>query len=274
MGLTYQAGLFGAARAQTVDLGGLLLSALDYAPGAWTPPHENEGTCLTVTLEGAWRIHHWPSRAHECSQGIVHVVPAGVQHHSRFEQGARMFALYIAEERCAELKTAEVGSQSVRHFRDTSLEHLARRALREIDAPDDLGELALEGLAMEILAQAARPHGNVPANRRRGWLSEVEERLRGEFRRPPSLRELARAADVHPVHLARSFRAATGMSVGTFVRKLRLDWAEEQLVRTDKPLAEISIEAGFADQSHFTRLLRARTGYTPARFRRCYFAGS
>ena len=90
---------------------------------------------------------------------------------------------------------------------------------------------------------------------------------------PPSLRELARAAGVHRVHLARSFRAATGLSVGAFVRKLRLDWAEEQLVRTSKPLVELSAEAGFADQSHFTRLFRTRTGLTPALYRQSY-AGS
>lgn len=55
----------------------------------------------------------------------------------------------------------------------------------------------------------------------------------------------------------------------TFRRKLRLDWAEEQLGRTDKPLADLSLEAGFADQSHFTRQFRARTGFTPGSYRRC-----
>jgi AraC family transcriptional regulator len=184
-----------------------------------------------------------------------------------------MIALYISEERRAELKAAEAGLHSVRHFRDGRIEELARRALREIAAPDDLRELALEGLALEMIAQAARPHGNVPAERRSRWLAAVEERLRAEFQTPPSLRELARAAGVHRVHLARSFRAATGLSVGAFVRKLRLDWAEEQLVRSSKPLVELSAEAGFADQSHFTRLFRARTGLTPALYRQSY-AGS
>jgi AraC family transcriptional regulator len=102
-------------------------------------------------------------------------------------------------------------------------------------------------------------------------LNDVEQRLRDQFReKAPSLEELARAAGVHPVHLARSFRRATGSTVGAFVRQLRVDWAVRQLVSTDMPLAELSVEAGFSDQSHFTRLFRATLGETPARYRRLH----
>jgi AraC family transcriptional regulator len=259
--------LFGDPVAHHVRLPGLVVSALDYAPWTRTPPHENEVSCLTVTLRGDWRIHN--PQAQDCSEGAVHLVPAGVRHYSHFGGGgARMFALGIEENCGIELQAVQVGLQSVRHFRDGRIEALARRALRELDSADDLRELALAGLAFEMLAQAARPHADVRADRRARWLHAVEERLRAEFARPPSLSELARDAGVHPVYLARSFRAATGLAVGAFVRKLRLDWAEEQLLRTGTPLAELSAEAGFADQSHFTRLFRARTGQTPARFRR------
>jgi AraC family transcriptional regulator len=36
---------------------------------------------------------------------------------------------------------------------------------------------------------------------------------------------------------------------------------------TANPIAEIADRAGFADQSHLTRLFRARLGTTPARYR-------
>ncbi len=181
-----------------------------------------------------------------------------------------MVALYVSEERLVELRAARVALERVLHFRDGRVEDFAACILREMRAPDELRLLALEGLALEMLAQSARPHGNVPGERRSRWLANVEERLRAEFRLPPSLRDLAREAGVHPVHLARSFRAGTGVSVGAFVRKLRLEWAEQQLVGTTRPLAEVSAEAGFADQSHFTRLFRVRTGLTPARYRRSH----
>ena len=40
-----------------------------------------------------------------------------------------------------------------------------------------------------------------------------------------------------------------------------------QIAGGDRPLAEIAAEAGFADQSHFTRLFRRYLGTTPGRFR-------
>jgi AraC-like DNA-binding protein len=46
----------------------------------------------------------------------------------------------------------------------------------------------------------------------------------------------------------------------------RLALAREQLA-SGRALAEIAIEAGFADQAHFGRLFRATFGITPARYR-------
>jgi AraC family transcriptional regulator len=57
------------------------------------------------------------------------------------------------------------------------------------------------------------------------------------------------------------------MSVGTYLRRLRLDWCADRLVTTKIPLAEIALRAGFADQSHFTRTFRRYTGVTPRAYR-------
>jgi AraC-like DNA-binding protein len=40
------------------------------------------------------------------------------------------------------------------------------------------------------------------------------------------------------------------------------------LATTEEAISAIALAAGFADQSHLTRALRARTGMTPARYRR------
>jgi AraC-like DNA-binding protein len=56
--------------------------------------------------------------------------------------------------------------------------------------------------------------------------------------------------------------------VGEYVRRLRLDWATAQLAATDTPLAVLAAEAGFADQSHFTRAFKGYAGLTPGKYRR------
>ena len=72
---------------------------------------------------------------------------------------------------------------------------------------------------------------------------------------------------MHPGHLARVFRVKYGTSVGAYVRGLRLTWAAERLADSDDAIARIAYEAGFFDQSHFTRMFRRHFGFTPHAYR-------
>jgi AraC family transcriptional regulator len=126
--------------------------------------------------------------------------------------------------------------------------------------------LAIEGLASELFACAARaldPREPRPPR----WLTRAQEYVHARFREAPQLGEIARAVDVHPVRLARAFRSHHGVSIGRYVRRLRLDWAAVQLAATGVPLSVVALRAGFADQSHFTRAFRRQHGVTPQRYR-------
>ena len=99
------------------------------------------------------------------------------------------------------------------------------------------------------------------------WLKTVEELLREKFNERLTLAEIAETVGVHPVHLAQSFRRHYQMTIGGFVRRLRLERSRRQLLDTDQTLAEIALGSGFSDQSHFTRLFKAEFGQTPNAFR-------
>ncbi|MDA8018792.1 MAG: AraC family transcriptional regulator [Thermoanaerobaculia bacterium] len=105
------------------------------------------------------------------------------------------------------------------------------------------------------------------ASRPAPWLEGVRDLIHDRFREPLSLDDLAMQAGVHPVHLARAFRAAYDASPGEYSRRLRLRWASEQLLKLDRGIADIADEAGFADQSHFTRAFRAVYGLPPGAWR-------
>ena len=100
------------------------------------------------------------------------------------------------------------------------------------------------------------------------WFGGVKERLHEGFREPLRMRDLAREAGVHPVHLARVFRRMEKRTPGEYQQRLQVRAACELLRDLEWPLAVIAAECGFADQSHFTRIFRRMTGTTPAQFRR------
>ena len=92
--------------------------------------------------------------------------------------------------------------------------------------------------------------------------------MHARFREPLRLADVAREADVHPGHLARAFRQHFRMTLGSYVRTLRLEWVTTELLRSDESLASIALAAGFADQSHLTRAFKLYCGLTPQVYRR------
>jgi len=66
--------------------------------------------------------------------------------------------------------------------------------------------------------------------------------------------------------LSRQFKIMFGTSPYRYLLMRRLDFARER-IHGDRPLAEVSCDAGFADQAHFTRVFKSAFGLTPARYR-------
>lgn len=79
---------------------------------------------------------------------------------------------------------------------------------------------------------------------------------------------LARAVERHPAHLAKQFRLRFGVSIGEYVRRLRVQDVARRLAESGEPLARVAVDAGFADQSHMHRVFVARMGVTPGAYRR------
>jgi AraC-like DNA-binding protein len=88
-----------------------------------------------------------------------------------------------------------------------------------------------------------------------------------------SRRATVRSAELEAVtglsryELARQFRSLYGTSPHRYSLMRRLAFARS-LLDEGKPLAELAMTAGFADQAHFTRIFRSAFGLTPGRYTR------
>ena len=146
---------------------------------------------------------------------------------------------------------------------------LAMRLYQELQHSDDLTPLAVEGLTMELLAQVLRDTGVVNDARTRvpQWLGQVKDFLHAHFNDGPSLETIASAVGVHPAHLTRAFRQHYHCTLGDYARRLRVNYACHLLSTSEMPLSQVALEAGFADQGHFSRTFKALTTTTPAQYR-------
>jgi AraC family transcriptional regulator len=78
---------------------------------------------------------------------------------------------------------------------------------------------------------------------------------------------VAARVGVHPFHLSKVFRRFRRQTMGDYVQRLRVQYACRLLTSGETSLAEVALAAGFADQSHFTRVCRRLTGTTPGALR-------
>jgi AraC family transcriptional regulator len=258
--VTEQDGVF----VTSAEVNGFTLSELRFPPNYVQDEFEPEVPYLAVVLDGglekSFRFREMP--LHTAS---AFTMPVGAAHGARFgSSGAR---IVIVRPKNAWYLPAGYFDRLV-EFRGHGFSRLAWRLAAELHASDAAAPLAAEGFALELLAATSR-EGRAERGARRlpVWLRSAEELLRARLREPVGLGEVADAVGVHPTHLARVFRARHGVSVGEYGRRLRLEWAAREISRDERSLAAIAAQAGFADQSHFTRLFKAHFGVTPARYR-------
>jgi AraC family transcriptional regulator len=250
---------------RSAEVDGFTLAELRFPSDYVQPRFDPVLPYLAFVLEGSL-VKSFRSRTLSLAPANGLTMPVGATHGARF--GRRGARIVIVKPNAATSRVAGYFDR-LAELRGGALPSLAWRLAAELRASDTAAPLAAEGLALELLAATRREAGaRRRATRAPGWLKAAEELLRTRLGDCVRLRELADLVGVHPVHLARVFRAHHGVSVGEYGRRVRLDWAAAEVARTDMPLARIAARAGFADQSHFTRLFKERIGTTPAAYRR------
>jgi len=253
------------------DLSGFRLTETVYAQGLKLPRHAHELAkyCLVIAGSFSERVGKQEQVREPLSLNFqpadttheeAHVTPG---HHFLIEVGASW--LERAREYSAILDcpvdltggaASRLGVQLYDEFR-----HL-----------DGLSPLTIEGLFLELLAETSRRRlGSVDRHPPR-WLDQVTEMLRARFAENLTLSDIAAAAGVHTVHLARVFRKFNGCTIGDYVRQLRIEYASRLLSTTETSLAEIALAAGFSDQSHFSRTFKSHTKMLPSEFRAIFRA--
>lgn len=100
-----------------------------------------------------------------------------------------------------------------------------------------------------------------------GKLRAVRTYIEDHLAEGADLGTLAGIAGMSCCHFARAFKRSTGMPAHHYLITRRISAALALIRDTDRALCEISLDVGFADQSHFTRTFVQLTGMTPGDYR-------
>ncbi|VXD06038.1 AraC family transcriptional regulator [Enterobacterales bacterium 8AC] len=261
-----EAGAYWGSSAPVYSLGGLSIAETSFVADLQIPPHEHANAFFCFVINGRG-TRSWQGHSGQDAPMALTLFPAGIPHaNSWHEDGGRVlhveFASAWLHSRHAVLPPVLERPADFDIGMPLSVAH---KLARECQIRDDVTALALEGAVLELLAACSR---ELTARKRQPvWLRRVHERLNDCFINCPSLAELAMIGGVSADHLAREFRRNYGCTISDYVRHLRLTRACECLALGRKSIADIALESGFSDQSHFTRVFRRQLGVTPAVYR-------
>lgn len=252
----------GATSVRAVDLPFGRVSAMRFPARLHLQLHQHPRATIAVVLQGGF-AGSYNRQEHECRATNVVVEPAGESHGNRFGAAQSTILTLSLNEEDLEEPFALLG-RGVRFARDPFVMQVARRAVAELNEPDDLMPMAVESAALELMTRLAR---SARSEGRPAWLSRARQHLHDRYADPLQLSNVALEVGVEPDRLARTFRQAFGEPMASYLRRLRVQVAATMLASGDVPISQVAADVGFADQSHMTRCFARYLGISPARYR-------
>jgi AraC-like DNA-binding protein len=261
---------------KTLGLGTTLMTA-SFTDHAFER-HSHEGYAIGVTTFGIQRFHckgkrydsrpgdlvlFNPDEDHDGSRGTdegfryrIWYLPASFAHACLDTDAGLSGQPYFATPHVTDARMASVFGAMTRR-----LAAAPRESLRT--------EAAMRSLFVGMLARYGERRSPAVAPRRvdPARLERVKDYIQAHFQHDLTSAELAHVAGLSPAHLGRAFSAAFHVPPHVYLNAVRIARAQT-LIRAGTPLADVALECGFADQSHFSRRFKGSVGAAPGEWRR------
>jgi AraC family transcriptional regulator, transcriptional activator of the genes for pyochelin and ferripyochelin receptors len=134
---------------------------------------------------------------------------------------------------------------------------------------EGLKDLFLLSKSIELLVMSIEAASNAPAtgyvktSTDRDKLVAARDCVNARLTRPPSLSEIAKLVGLNEYKLKRGFKEMFGSTVFAYLTRQRLELARQHLLDTEKNVAEIAFELGYATPQHFSHAFKKQFGVAP-----------
>lgn len=250
---------------QSLNLGGMIFSKSCYKDTASLPLHYHKNPYFCYVLSGNYSEYSIRNNFN-CSKGDIIFHPRHTEHHNNFSgNSVTCFNLEFSESWINKFVETKLNLLSIIKTNDHRIQNSVLRIYKEINNYDSFSSLMIEGLMLETIVNFSRSNSAnsfIPY-----YLKKVVEYLNDEYHSNPSLFQLAAIADVSPEHLVREFRKVFKLTIGEYMRQVKVKQACYMLRHTDRDLSDIAFEMGFSDQSHFGRVFKKQMRLTPLEYR-------
>ena len=158
-------------------------------------------------------------------------------------------------------------------FADSGIMRLAQLFAEECESDQAHSRLYGDNLSMALLLALSRLTAPEPRLVKHGQLApwqlrRVTDYLAAHLAEDIPLQILSDLVKLSRSYFSRAFKVSTGLAPHQWLLQARISKAKQLLLETDRPLAQIAIDVGFADQAHFTRTFRREAGESPGAWQR------
>lgn len=228
-------------------------------------PHRHDTYAIGITLSGVQAFRYRGEQRH-CLPGQCHILHPDETHDggSGTDEGFSYRIIYIDPW----LVQEAIGGKQLPFVRDPVVdvarlpEGFASEAWEIDEEIDDILRIEVVVMVANMLIAVSSDRGEKSGSLAIDALSRVRDLIAARPAERHSMDELERVSGLDRWTLARQFRAACGTSPSGYRTMRQLDHVR-RLLKCGTTLAEASIEAGFADQSHMSRRFKSAYGLTP-----------
>src|SRR3954452_15972934 len=158
---------------------------------------------------------------------------------------------------------------------DEVVRHVGGSLRQGLCRPEETNQIFVDHMMLALTAHVAQTYGGLKpaAEPSRGGLAPWQvkracDRLDSDLSGKIALQLIATELGLSVSHFSRAFRISTGLPPHQWLLQQRVKAAKQLMTVRDLPLSEIAISAGFANQSHFTRVFSSIVGVSPGAWRR------
>jgi AraC-like DNA-binding protein len=231
-------------------------------------PHRHDTYAIGITLLGVQTFRYRGTRRY-CLPGQCHVLHPDEIHDGSAgtSKGFGYKIVYIDPS----LVQQALGGKALPFVSDPIVEKSVFQdalppALWRLEEPiDDVARIEIVTAVADLLDRASRTDIKKQSSFRLASLLRVRDLIVANPATRHSIETLEGVSGLDRWALARQFRAAFGTCPSNFRTMRQLDEAR-RMIRGGLPLAEAALGAGFADQSHMSRMFKRAYGLTPAKW--------